>query len=247
MKWQTFFALAVSALLLAPAAQAQSLVATYYNCGTANEDEADFIMNTVFAPLLQSHVDAGDISSWGWIEHQAGGSWRRILTLGAPDQSTLVTQWGVITGEMEEEHPNATHRFNEICGTHDDYIWELTSTSEGVDPNATPDAWISTYFVCNEATEARADELMAAMAPAYDPHIAAGHIAGWSWYTHVVGGQFRRLLTVSGSNAVSVLEGRGLVIADLTANYGDELAEFSSICSSHVDYLWGNAAASDED
>lgn len=247
MKWKTLFPLAASAVILAPAAQAQSLVAQYYNCATADEGEADFIMNNVFAPILQAHVDAGDIDSWGWVEHQAGGEWRRIATLTAEDHSTVLTQWGVISGEIEEEHPGANHRFNEICGDHDDYLWEATASSDGTDPGVTPEAWISTYFVCDQSTETRADELLAAMAPAFDPHIAAGHISGWSWYTHVVGGEFRRLLTVAGADAVAAVTGREMVTDDMAANYADELSEFTSICPSHVDYLWGNAAASDED
>ncbi len=246
MKLSHLFPLAAFALLLAPAAQAQSLVATYYNCDTADEAEADFIMNTVFAPLLQSHVDSGDITSWGWVEHQAGGEWRRIATLVADDIGAVLTAWGVIADEMEEEHPGASHRLQEICGDHDDYIWELTSASEGTDPDVTPESWVSTYFVCDQSREARADELFAAMAPAIDAHIAAGHLTGWSWYTHIIGGEFRRLLTVAGADANAAVLGREMATADMGANYADELTEFTSICSSHVDYIWGNAAAPQE-
>jgi hypothetical protein len=228
------------ALFVPAGAQSQTLIAQYYRCDTAYEDEADFLVNTVFSPIFSRHESAGHITGWGWVDHAAGGAWRRIGTITAPDRTTALNMWGQISEELQDEHPGAMHRFNEICGSHDDYIWNLAASSEGTDPGATPDAWISTYWVCNEATESRADELQAQMASVYDKHIAAGHLSGWSWYSHEVGGRFRRLLTVSGADLPSVLDGREMVINELQSEHADVLAEFGSICSGHVDYLWQN-------
>lgn len=232
--------LTLAAILVPATAQSQTLIAQYFRCGTADEDEADFIVNTVFSPIFEEYVSAGDITSWGWVEHAAGGPWRRIGTLTAPDRTAAINAWGQINQELEDQHPGATHRFNEICGSHDDYIWNVESSSEGTDPTETPDAWISTYWICDQSQESRADELQAQLAQVYDKHIAAGDISGWSWYSHDVGGQFRRLLTVSGSDFPSVLDGREMVLDELRADHGAALEEFGSICSSHVDYLWQN-------
>jgi hypothetical protein len=248
MKWRTLLFPVVAVFAFAPqTAHSQTLVGTYYRCSTADEGEADFIMNTVLSEIFDRHADAGDISGWGWVEHQAGGAWRRIQTITAPDRSTVLNMWGQIIEEIEDEHPNAWHRFNEICDAHDDYIWNLVAASEGNDPGVTPDAWVSTYWVCNERTESRADELMQQMGPVVDQHIAAGHLGGWGWYAHDIGGRFRRLMTLQAAADFDVLEGREMVINDLQSNHAELLDEFSSICGAHVDYLWANGRAGDDD
>jgi hypothetical protein len=232
---------AVAAFVVAPPAASQSLVATYHRCSTAYEGEADFIMNTVFSDIYQKQVDNGSINGWGWVEHTAGGPWRRISTITGPDRAAAMTAWGAIVNEIRDEHPNAWHRFNEICDSHDDYVWNVTASAEGTDPAETPSSWASQYWVCDQTQEARADELVAeVMAPVYDKHIAAGHLAGWSWYSHEIGGRFRRLLTVAAADDFDVLDGRAMVIDELMAEHADALAEFGNICGSHVDYLWAN-------
>ncbi len=240
MRCKTLLLSAVAALVLAGSIEAQSIIGTYYQCSTADEGEADFIMNTVLDDAFQSRVDAGEITGWGWVEHQAGGTWRRISTITAADRSAAMTAWGAIVDEIEDEHPNAWHRFNEICSAHDDYVWSQVSASEGADAAVTPTAWVSTYWVCDQAKESRADELMQAMAPVFDKHIAAGHLGGWAWYAHDIGGRFRRLQTVLAADDFDVLDGRDMVISDLQSNHADVLGEFGSICTGHVDYLWGN-------
>jgi hypothetical protein len=242
MSWKPLLLVAVAAFAVAPPAASQGLVATYHRCSTADEGEADFIMNTVFSDIYQKQVDNGSISGWGWVEHTAGGPWRRISTITAPDRAAAMTAWGAIVNEIEAEHPGAWHRFNEICGSHHDYVWNLTAASEGTDPATTPSAWASQYWVCDETKEARADELMMEeMGPVYDKHIAAGHLAGWSWYSHEIGGRFRRLLTVAAADDFDLLDGRAMVIDELFAEHADVLEEFGNICGGHVDYLWANA------
>lgn len=243
MKRHALLFLVVAIFASAREVQAQSLIATYYRCSTADEGEADFIMNTVLGEVYQRHVDAGDIVGWGWIEHQAGGAWRRISTITGADRTAAMTAWGEIVDEMEDEHPNALHRFEEICDSHDDYVWNLVSSSAGTDPGATPTAWVSTYFGCNVVNESRADELQQEMSAVYDKHVAAGHLGGWAWYAHDIGGRFRRLLTVLAADDFDVLDGRDMVIDELASEHSEIWAEFGSICGNHVDYLWGNARA----
>jgi hypothetical protein len=241
MRWQPLLLVAAAAFVVAPPAASQTLVASYHRCSTAYEGEADFIMNTVLADAYQKRVDDGSITGWGWVEHNAGGAWRRISTISAPDRSAAMGAWGEIVAELEEEHPNAWHRFNEICDSHDDYVWNVTASAEGTDPSVTPSSWASQYLVCDATKEARADELMTQeLAPVYDKHIAAGHLAGWSWYSHEIGGRFRRLLTVAAADDFDLLEGRAMVIDELLADHADALEEFSNICGGHVDYLWSN-------
>jgi hypothetical protein len=243
MKWRNLLIPVVAVLAFAPQpAQSQSLVGMYYRCSTADEGEADFIMNQVLSRVFDRNVEAGNMTGWGWVEHQAGGAWRRIATITAPDRSALMTAWGQVINEIEDEHPNAWHRFNEICDSHDDYIWSLVASDAGSDPSVTPDAWVSTYWVCSERTEARANEIFQeTIAPVIDRHIAAGHLGGYGWYAHDLGGRFRRLMTLQAADDFDLLEGRQMVIDELQSDHADALDEFSSICNGHVDYLWANA------
>lgn len=247
MKWRGLLLPLAAVLVFAPPIQSQTLVAQYFRCSTADEGEADFIMNEVLGDIYDRHAEAGDILGWGWVEHQAGGAWRRIATLTASDITTAWDMWGVIVEGIMEEHPNAWHRFNEICSSHDDYIWSLLSASENQDPGSTPDMWASSYWICDETEESRADELLQQMATVFDKHVAAGHIGGWAWYEHLVGGRFRRLLTMGAAEDMNLLAGREMVIAELQSEHGDLLEEFGNICGSHVDYIWANGRETDED
>jgi hypothetical protein len=107
--------------------------------------------------------------------------------------------------------------------------------------------WASSYWVCDSNQESRADELLEQMVPVFDEHIAAGHIGGWSWYGHVVGGRFRRLLTIGAADDFNLLEGREMVVAGLQAEVPDVLEEFGDICGGHVDYIWANAGDEDDE
>lgn len=236
---------ALAAIVFVPEARSQTTIATYFRCATADEGEADFITNNVFAPVYDRHVEAGHILGWGWVEHQAGGAWRRIAVITAADRATAMDMWGKIVEELEEKHPNALHRFNEICGSHDDYVWTQTAASEGLDVSVIPDAWVSTYFVCNAVTESRADELVEQMSQVYDKHVAAGHLGGWAWYTHDIGGRFRRLLTLLSAEGFDLLDARDMVINELLSDHAELFAEFNSVCTGHVDYLWANARSSE--
>ena len=107
--------------------------------------------------------------------------------------------------------------------------------------------WASTYWVCDTTEETRADELVQQMAAVFDNHIAAGHLSGWGYWEHLVGGRFRRLLTLAGAEGFNLLEAREMVVADLRANHADVLEEFGNICTGHVDYIWANARDEDDE
>jgi hypothetical protein len=245
MKWSRLLLPVLAVLAFAPQVQSQTLIAQYFRCSTADEGEADFIMNEVLGDVYERRAEAGDLMGWGWIEHLTGGQWRRIATFTTPDLTSAWDMWGEIE-EIMEEHPNAWHRFNEICPSHDDYIWNLIGSSSD-DPASTPDMWASSYWVCDSNEESRADELLQQMVPVFDEHIAAGHIGGWSWYGHVVGGRFRRLLTMGAADDFNLLEGREAVVTDLRTNHGEVLEEFGDICGGHVDYIWANAGDDEDD
>jgi hypothetical protein len=60
----------------------------------------------------------------------------------------------------------------------------------------------------------------------------------WGWSSHWVGGEFRRLQTMTAKDHKSLLKARGELIDEMYAEGSAAGAEFSEICGSHVDYMW---------
>jgi hypothetical protein len=102
-------------------------MSTYFVCDSAVEAEADAIVKTAFAPILNQHVKEGKIASWNWLEHRVGGKYRRLLVIDGPDHKSLLNYWGVLFPALEKTQPDLSRRFSGICGSHSDYIWDMTA------------------------------------------------------------------------------------------------------------------------
>jgi len=98
-------------------------MSTYYVC-SSREDEADAIVKTVFAPVLNQRVKDGKIASWNWMEHLMGDKYRRLLVLDGADEKALMNNWASLQGDLEKAAPEFSRRFGEICDSHSDYIWD---------------------------------------------------------------------------------------------------------------------------
>ena len=94
----------------------------------SREAEADEIVKTAIAPILNRHVESGDISSWSWLEHSVGGWYRRALVLDAADYKAILNYWNKLWPEVEAEHPELLREFGSICDTHSDYVWDLSTS-----------------------------------------------------------------------------------------------------------------------
>jgi hypothetical protein len=97
----------------------------YMECDMTREARADEIVKEVFAPIFDRHVTAGELMSWGWMEHVIGGVYRRIWTMSAADHSALLKARTAIIGEMTEADQEASQEFDSICGSHQDYMWDI--------------------------------------------------------------------------------------------------------------------------
>ena len=95
---------------------------TYYVCDS-REVQADAIFTQVFAPVYDKMVADGKLSSWGYLEHIVGGSFRRLATMTAPDMNSLMAARGAINEALSDNALGDT--FAEICDSHDDYMWEV--------------------------------------------------------------------------------------------------------------------------
>jgi hypothetical protein len=211
---------------------------TYSVCDLSEQWKLDGIVEGAHAKVYDKAMEDGLITGWGYMGHHTGGNWRRITYYMAPNLEDLMAAADTIFDNLGKAAPQAANEYSRICSTHDDYVWEHVAGSDpGGDTRGK--AAFSVYYICDEGKEARADEIMQeSLAAAYDKQLKAGNLDSWGWYQHWIGGKYRRLATVSGADHASVLKARDAVISDMLENHAAAMEEFSSICSSHQDYMW---------
>jgi hypothetical protein len=102
-----------------------------------------------------------------------------------------------------------------------------------------------TYFRCNEAKEDRADAIYKeTVGPILDKQVKAGHLATHGWSRHWMGGEWRRLEYLIGTDLNTMVAARDAYIDELIKQHAAAAEEFSSICPSHDDYVWTLGATS---
>ena len=97
----------------------------YYSCDEAREERADEIFAKDFAPIMDKFVAAGKFNSWGWQSHWVGGSVRRLQTMSGTDHKSLLAARAELIDTMYADENKAGLEFNEICGSHSDYMWDI--------------------------------------------------------------------------------------------------------------------------
>lgn len=101
-------------------------LSVYFECDINREERADELVGSVFAAIYDKHVGEGKLKTWNWLQHYIGGDYRRILTMGAADHKTLMRTREAILAEFDERRAKrALEEFNEICGKHRDYLWDI--------------------------------------------------------------------------------------------------------------------------
>jgi hypothetical protein len=214
------------------------IYATYFYCKTSTQEKADELIKANSAPIYDAAVADGTIKGWGWLAHHTGGKWRRIQYHSSDSIAGLLAAQETIGDRMDAAAGDTDDGFGEICGAHDDYIWKSVA-GNGLNADRGK-VGLSVYHVCDISKEERGDEIVKnVFAPIYDKAVADGKINSWGWSSHIIGGKYRRLGTMTGANYPDLLKARGEI---LEAVYGDgdnaEANEFSDICTSHSDYLW---------
>jgi len=244
MRTHPLVALGFATLVLAPGVRAQDspniVFGAYYRCNQAQEARTDTLYQQVMAPAWQKQVEAGRISAYGWARHWAGGAWRRLGYVVGTDRDAVIDARTEYIQEMQANHSEEMREFNNICSSHDDYIWLQVDGSEPLQTEAQdrPDVGMTSYMVC-DSREGEADEIMqTAFSPILNRHVQAGDINSWSWLEHSVGGWYRRALVLDAADYKSMLDYWEKLWADLEAEQPELLREFSSICDSHTDYIW---------
>jgi len=234
--------------LLAPAAahaqdEEQIIFGIYYRCNQSQESRADEIYNEVVAPIVQKHVDLGHLTGTLWLEHSQGGPWRRLWATTGTDLNQMMDMREAIVQELGTDHATEMGELQAACPSHDDYIWVAVETSPAADASTVGGASISAYHSCDMSREARADEIFSELlAPLYQKHMDMGHLASWGFFAHRIGGEYRRLETMSGADHKTLLAMQEAIYTEANDIDAPAMAEFRSICSSHSDYLWTNSA-----
>jgi len=236
----------LTALCLATVAQEEDaaperyIYASYFSCPGGSLTRADELI-AEDADRMDQFVKDGTIQSWGWLAHHTGGKWQRVSSHSAGSLDALLDGSDAIQSDDdddEEEEASDEPTFGQICNMHEDYIWQvkagtLTTVAER------GSAGFSVYYVCDLNGEERADEIVKEhFAPLLDKFVADGKLSSWGWSSHVVGGEYRRLQTMTAADMKSLLAARSEAIE---AVYGEDNAageEFTELCGPHVDYMW---------
>ena len=210
----------------------------YYRCTQGEETRADEVFAASLAPVVQRHVDSGDLTGYLWLSHVQGGTWRRLFAITGEDIPTMMDAREAIENEADA---NALAELSSVCPSHDDYIWTGVENSP-LDPDAVGGATLSAYHSCDMSREERADEIFAELlAPLYQKHMDAGDLASWGYYAHRIGGRFRRLETMSGTDHKTLLATQGNIYTEAGEINAEALQEFRQICTWHSDYMWENS------
>lgn len=210
--------------------------ATYHYCDTSNEHLADEFVATSEKPVMDKLVDDGTFLGWGWIKHHTGGQWRRIRYFQTDSLNAALGGLEKMGEAFEDALDEDAQGIGVSCKRHDDYIWQVKAGTTGKERGK---AGLSVYFTCKITGEDRADELVAeAFAPIYDKLVEDGKITSWGWQSHVVGGWFRRLFTMTAKDYATLMDARAEALAAQYSEDNEAGAEFAGICGAHHDYLW---------
>ncbi len=234
---------ALTAIALACVAQEEDeapdvfTYASYFNCGGGPLSVADAAVAEDTA-IMDGLVDDGTLLRWGWMAHHTGGQWQRIFYHQANSLDALLDGSDAIEEAIGDDDDDADDgpTFGSVCNRHDDYIWQVEN---GTGSDTRGSAGFSVYHICDITREDRADEIVAEhMAPILNKMVEDGALTSWGWQSHVVGGRFRKLQTMTATDQKSLLAARGAAIEAL---YDDDDAagnELTDICGPHVDYMW---------
>jgi hypothetical protein len=214
---------------------------TYYECSGPLSVADEAIAGDV--ERLNGLIADGSIKGWGWIAHHTGGQWSRIFGYSADSLDGLLDAGDAINGDDgDAEDADAADdaddgpTFNSVCTRHDDYIWRVEN---GMSREARGAVGFGVYLICDNSKEDRADEIVDEhVAPILNALVEEGALTSWGWLSHIVGGKYRRLQTMTATDHKSLLAARGEAISAIYADDNEMGEELNDICYSHVDYIW---------
>lgn len=211
--------------------------ATYYECGGGKLSVPDEVIADD-VERMNGLVDDGSIEHWGWLAHHTGGNWQRVFYHQSDSLEALLDGSDAIGGDDDEADDDADDgaEFGAVCNRHEDYIWQVENGMGGEERGS---AGFSVYHLCDSSREERADEIVDEhVAPILNGLVEDGSLTSWGWSSHVVGGEYRRLQTMTASDHKGLLAARGKAIEAMYADDNELGEELNDICGAHVDYMW---------
>ena len=210
---------------------------TYFVCDVATQGAMDATVEANEKAVLDQWVDDGKLITWGYLSHYMGGKWRRAHYYVSRTMAEALTNQTELYREIYADNPEGLRARSESCAGHDDYIWAL---EQGTGPVADRgEVSLSVYYICEIRREDRVDDIVAqAYAPKLNQMAKDGVIASWGWSAHRIGGEYRRLQTITGADYASTVAARAELMQHVNANHSDMGEEFVDICGSHTDYIW---------
>lgn len=213
------------------------IYSTYHYCDFSKQDRADELYMQFQKSANDAAIKDGTIGSYGWLAHQTGGKWRRADYFMAPSIQGLLDAQKKM-GDASDADPKAKKAFGEfgaICNSHEDYIWRVVAGNAGTTGRG--GAAFSTYYVCDQGREDQVDGLVkTVLGPAFDKMVTDGKLKTWGWNEHVVGGEYRRMATISAADIKSLMEARSSIVDLMRDNPAGAL--LTEICPTHSDYIW---------
>jgi len=208
---------------------------TYHYCTFSKQDRADELFEQSQKPSYDAVVKDGSVSSYGWMAHNTGGQWRRADYFTAASVQGLLDAQKKMNDMDDAKAKKAFDEFGGICSSHDDYIWRRVAGNIGT--AARGGAAFSTYYVCDQGREDQADDLVKnTLAPMFDKMVTDGKLKTWGWNEHIVGGEYRRMATMSATDVKSLMAARGELVESMQNSAAGAL--LNDICPSHSDYIW---------
>lgn len=210
---------------------------TYFKCDITQQTQVDALMLSEFAPVYESMIKQGTLKGWGWLAHHTGGHWRRALYSVTDSLDSLLAAQKSLNDMINNNNGDSNNILAKACNSHVDYIWKF---EDGKMDKKRGTASLSVYMECSLEGEERADEIVKSVfAPVFNAHVGKGKLSSWGWASHIFGGKYRRLSTMTAASFSDLLKTRAEIIQTLFADNGPaEALEFSQICYSHQDYLW---------
>ena len=212
--------------------------ATYFYCYAGKEDMADKMVERN-SEIFNQMVEDGDILAWGWMSHHTGGLWRRIRWHQADSLAGVMAATDAMADAVMEkygEDDEMAEGFSKACPKHDDYVWSVENGTTGVERG---EVGFSVYHKCDIGREERADEIVNDhVAPILNKMVEDGDLTSWGWQSHVIGGAYRRLQTMTAKDLPTLLKARSATIAAVYAEDDKAGEELTDICGPHVDYVW---------
>jgi hypothetical protein len=105
------------------ARRGKSVFSTYFVCDQSREMQADALVKRIVGPMYDKLVADGKLTTWFWAEHIVGGKYRRLATLTAQSTDALIAAREELVAAAE--HDPLDEAMTSICGSHQDYIWEV--------------------------------------------------------------------------------------------------------------------------